>query len=237
MLAVTRVGVILIVVCIYPTYALYFPIEETQKKCFTEEIPEDTRVVGKYRVQLWDKSDSSFLQASPSLGMHVEIKDADAKVILSRQYGSDDWFTFASRTPGEHQICLHPNSTKMALFAGGKLKVHLDIQVGERANNYPEIAVVDNLTELQLRVRQLQLQVEQILKEQNYQRYREERFRMISKSTNQRVRWWSIALISWSIAQMLTLIITDMWQTKHLKSVSEDDERVYFIDIGVRNVN
>lgn len=44
-----------------------------------------------------------------------------SQMILSRQYGSDGRFTFTSHTPGEHQICLHSNSTKMALFAGGTL--------------------------------------------------------------------------------------------------------------------
>lgn len=42
--------------------------------------------------------------------------------------------------------------------------------MGEHANNYAEIAAKDKLTELQLRVRQLVEQVEQIQKEQNYQR-------------------------------------------------------------------
>lgn len=116
-------------------------------------------------------------------------------------------------------------------------RVHLDIQVGEHTNNYPEIAAKDKLTELQLRVRQLLDQVEQIQKEQNYQRvrentdglqvlipvltrpsvcpqYREERFRMTSESTNQRVLWWSIA-------QTLILLLTGIWQMKHLKSFFE----------------
>jgi hypothetical protein len=35
------------------------------------------------------------------------------------------------------------------------------------------------------------VQVEQISKEQNYQRYREERFRLTSESTNQRVLWYA----------------------------------------------
>uniref|UniRef100_A0A8C7Z7S4 Transmembrane p24 trafficking protein 4 n=1 Tax=Oryzias sinensis TaxID=183150 RepID=A0A8C7Z7S4_9TELE len=145
--------------------ALYFHIGETEKKCFIEEIPDETMVIGKYRTQLWDKQSGSFLPATPGLGMHVEIKDPDTKIILSRQYGSDGRFTFTSHTPGEHQICLHSNSTKMALFAGGKL-------------------------------------------------YREERFRMTSESTNQRVLWWSIT-------QTLILIITGIWQMKHLKSFFE----------------
>lgn len=49
-------------------------------------------------------------------------------------------------------------------------RIHLDIQVGEHANDYAQIAAKDKLTELQLRIRQLLDQVEQISKEQNYQR-------------------------------------------------------------------
>jgi hypothetical protein len=48
--------------------------------------------------------------------------------------------------------------------------VHLDIKVGDHANDYKQIAAKGKLTELQLRVRQLLDQVEQITKEQNYQR-------------------------------------------------------------------
>uniref|UniRef100_A0A671G7B2 GOLD domain-containing protein n=5 Tax=Chiroptera TaxID=9397 RepID=A0A671G7B2_RHIFE len=169
---------------------------------------------GNYRTQMWDKQKEVFLPSTPGLGMHVEVKDPEGKVVLSRQYGSEGRFTFTSHTPGDHQICLHSNSTRMALFAGGRLRVHLDIQVGEHANNYPEIAAKDKLTELQLRARQLLDQVEQIQKEQDYQRYREERFRLTSESTNQRVLWWSIA-------QTVILILTGIWQMRHLKSFFE----------------
>ena len=70
--------------------------------------------------------------------------------------------------PGEHVICLYSNST--AWFGGGNLRVHLDIEVGEHAVDYNELAGKEKLTELQLRVRQLLDQVDQISKEQNYQR-------------------------------------------------------------------
>lgn len=49
-------------------------------------------------------------------------------------------------------------------------RVHLDIQVGDHAIDYQDVASKEKLTELQLRVRQLLDQVEQIQKEQNYQR-------------------------------------------------------------------
>jgi len=107
---------------------------------------------------------------------------------------------------------LHSNSS--AWFAGGQLRVHLGIHVGENANDYREIASKDKLSDLQLRVRQLLDQVEQISKEQNYQRTREERFRETSESTNQRVLWWAIA-------QTVILVITGLWQMKHLKGFFE----------------
>ena len=50
--------------------------------------------------------------------------------------------------------------------------MHLQLLVGEHANDYPQIAAKDKLTELQLRMRQLLDQVDQITKEQSYQRVR-----------------------------------------------------------------
>ncbi|XP_063303333.1 transmembrane emp24 domain-containing protein 9 [Pelobates fuscus] len=206
--------VLLLCAALSPAAALYFHIGETEKKCFIEEIPDETMVIGNYRTQLYDKQREEYLPTTPGLGMLVEVKDPNDKVILSRQYGADGRFIFTSHIPGEHQICLHSNSTKFSLFAGGMLRVHLDLQVGEHAVDYAEIAANDKLSELQLRVRQLIEQVEQIQKEQNYQRWREERFRQTSESTNTRVLWWSIA-------QTLILVAIGLWQMKHLKSFFE----------------
>lgn len=156
-------------------------------------------------------------------------------------------FSFTTHMPGEHVICLYSNSS--AWFGGGNLRVHLDIEVGEHAVDYNELAGKEKLTELQLRVRQLLDQVEQISKEQNYQRvclkidlklssrqhkkhqdidsfnmlyiyniyifkFREERFRATSESTNQRVFWWSIA-------QLTILVCTGLWQMRHLRKFFE----------------
>lgn len=76
-------------------------------------------------------------------------------------------------------------------------RVHLEIQVGEHTNNYPEIAAKDKLTELQLRVRQLLDQVEQIQKEQSYQRVSSEKqnkktFEMFARAASalSSLRWF-----------------------------------------------
>lgn len=55
-------------------------------------------------------------------------------------------------------------------------RIHLSIDVGEQTNDYQEIAAKDKLSDLQLRVRQLLDQAEQISKEQNYQRVCTPRF-------------------------------------------------------------
>nr|QBH73347.1 glycoprotein 25l [Franklinothrips vespiformis] len=198
--------------CISSCSALYFHIGETERKCFIEEIPDETTVIVNYKVELYDPRSGGFMPSSPGIGMHVEAKDPDDKIILSRVYSSEGRLSFTSNTPGEHVICLYSNSTKW--FSGTQLRVHLDIQVGEHAVDYANVAQKEKLTELQLRVRQLLDQVEQISKEQNYQRYREERFRMTSESTNQRVLWWSII-------QTGILLAMGAWQTHHLKSFFE----------------
>lgn len=89
-------------------------------------------------------------------------------IVFVKLYSSEGRFSFTTHMPGEHVICLYSNST--AWFGGGNLRVHLDIEVGEHAVDYNELAGKEKLTELQLRVRQLLDQVEQISKEQNYQR-------------------------------------------------------------------
>jgi len=192
---------------------LYFEINERDKKCFIEELPDDTQMIGKYLVQVFDKNEKTWKESAPGFGMHVEVHDPSEKQVMSRAYGSTGRFTFTSHAPGEHRICLMSNSTNWS-WSGGKLRVHLDLQVGEDKESYKEIADKEKLTELQLRVRQLLDQVQQIQKEQNFQRLREERFRHTSESTNAKVFWWA------SI-QVFVLISAGLWQMKHLKGFFE----------------
>lgn len=192
--------------------ALYFHIGETERKCFIEDVPDETSVLVNYKVEMYDPRSGRFMPSSPGMGMHVEVRDPDDKVILSRVYSLEGRISFTSHTPGEHIICLYSNST--AWFSGSRLRVHLDIQVGENTIDYANIAQKEKLTELQLRIRKLLDQVEQITKEQNYQRYREERFRQTSESTLRRVTWWSVV-------QAVMLVCMGVWQMRHLKSFFE----------------
>jgi hypothetical protein len=101
------------------THSLYFHIRETERKCFIEEIPDQTLVIGKYKVELFDATSNTYLPSTPGIGMHVEVKDPDEKIVLSKLYTSEGRFSFTSHSPGEHIICLYSNST--AWFGGQKL--------------------------------------------------------------------------------------------------------------------
>ena len=86
----------------------------------------------------------------------------------------------------------------------------MDIKIAEEGEDYSQVAKKEKLSELQLRVRQILDQVERISKEQNYQRFREEKFRGVSEATMERVLWWALG-------QTATLVLMGAWQMKHLK--------------------
>ncbi|XP_070768854.1 transmembrane emp24 domain-containing protein 9-like [Enoplosus armatus] len=183
--------------------SLYFHTGETERTCFIEEVPDDTVVVGNFRTRPCGKQKDEDLPASQDLSVLVEAKDPDDMLVLSQRYGSEGRFRFTSLKPGGYQICLQSNSSQGRLSAGGMLTVHLDIRVGERTNNYAEIAAVDRLTELQLRVRQLAEQVDQIQKQQHYQRLREKHFREVDHSTNMWIFWWPVVRSLYVVAVII----------------------------------
>lgn len=75
--------------------------------------------VGNYKCQLHDPKTGGFMQSSPGIGMHVEIRDPEDKTILSKVYSSEGRFSFTSYSPGEHVICLYSNSSSW--FSGSQL--------------------------------------------------------------------------------------------------------------------
>lgn len=131
--------------------ALYFHIGEGERKCFIEEIPDDTTVIGNqqfllqidfktdtipsvheaywlffsvnYKVELYDPRSGGFMPSSPGIGMHVEVRGPEDNIVLSRVYSSEGMISFTSANPGEHSICMYSNSTSW--FSGSQLRVSM----------------------------------------------------------------------------------------------------------------
>ncbi|XP_054982964.1 transmembrane emp24 domain-containing protein 9-like [Sorex araneus] len=190
--------------------AVYLEVGELEEKCFIQEIPEGTVVIGNYKTELYDPVVRKFQPSPQWINLFAFVKDPENRNLLSRQYGPQGRFLFTSKSPGEHQICLHLRSIRFPPVFDGKLTIHLDMQLGERISDDAAFQDKDTLSQLHLRLRQLVEQMEQIRKEQEYQRWREERFRQTSESTNQRV-------LGWSVLQTLILVAIGVWQMQHLK--------------------
>eukprot|EP00127_Corallochytrium_limacisporum_P002582 Clim_evm18s134 gene=Clim_evmTU18s134 len=190
------------------TKALSFPLRSGDQKCFLEEVPVDTEVRGTYRVELWDEEAKRFVFDEDNGAVHLEAESPGGEVLVKKDFFGEGKFLFTSHDNGEHIICL---SMGNAGFFGrsAKMRVFFNIETGEDTVNYEEIAREERLSQLQLRVRQLMGQADQIIKEQHYQRFRETRFRSISESTLDRVFWWSII-------QLVILLGVGFWQTRHL---------------------
>ncbi|XP_014952162.1 transmembrane emp24 domain-containing protein 11 [Ovis aries] len=142
--------------------------------------------------------------------MFVTVTTYSDEVLLSRLHGPQGAFYFTSHSPGEHIICLQSNSTRLVSFGGSKLRVHLDIRVGEHDLDAAITQAKDKVNEVSFKLEHLIEQIEQIVKEQNYQRDREEKFRMTSEDTNSNVLWWAFT-------QTLIFISVGIFQMKSLK--------------------
>ncbi|TNN72052.1 Transmembrane emp24 domain-containing protein 9 [Liparis tanakae] len=187
--------------------SVFLRVADKERACFTENLPSRTRLVGVYWTRLYDEQGYRYLPVHPDLEVNVLATDPDEQVLLSGSGGPEGNFSFTSRRTGNHRICLRSNSTRRPLVAGGALALHLDLRVGDRTNNYAQIAIEDKLTELQLRVRRLTEQVYHIQNNQDYYRLRLKEVHWIQSSTSRWIFWCVVVqtlclvpLVAWSPA-------------------------------------
>ncbi|CAH2299566.1 transmembrane emp24 domain-containing 11 [Pelobates cultripes] len=201
---------IIFMFCWSASLAMYFHIAEKEEACLIEDIPSDILVTGRYKLQKWDMHKHDFLPSAPGLGMYVNVKAPNDETLLSKLYGPDGKFMFTSHSPGEHTICIQSNSTNLISFGSNKLRVHFDIQVGEHPVDYATIDTKDKVKQVTNGLEHLMGEVNHIIKEQEYQRLREEHYRQKSEDTNSNVLWWAIA-------QTVILTSVGIWQIKRFK--------------------
>lgn len=187
--------------------AMYFDIGQQKEKCIIEEIPEDMLVTGYFLLEPWDLK--SFT-GSPHFGATVTVRDPNLEVVMSKRYGKFGKFTFSAHTSGQHYLCFQSNLTRFAVFAGERLKMHLDVQMGEHSIDRNTDNTKDNMDTLENSLRHLIAQMMYITKQQEYQREKEEEFRQISENINNKVLWWAVM-------QTTLLLSVGFWQMKRLK--------------------
>ncbi|XP_052836487.1 transmembrane emp24 domain-containing protein eca-like [Drosophila gunungcola] len=168
------IWLVLVLCILHSSCGLYFKMREKEQKCFIQATPEDETVIVQYKAEVEDPRSGGFMPMAPGIGMHVEVRDSKNKVIISRVYGSEARLMFTTFWPGDHHICLQSNSSSW--FEGALLRVHMEIKTGESTADYARIGRTEPLDYMQLRVRQLMNKADEIVKQQNFQRYRKQLF-------------------------------------------------------------
>lgn len=191
--------------------AVYFYIDNASPKCFYEELPKDTLVVGHYKAEQPP-------QSSQDLSILVTVDetfDADHRVV-STKGGADGKFTFSAADSGDHRICFTPSHAGGGgWFSGGGsngeggIKMTLDLAIGETSTI--ESTDKGKIGEIVGKVRDLNARLMDIRREQVFQREREAEFRDQSESTNARV-------VRWTLLQLVVLGVTCAWQLSHLRA-------------------
>ncbi|KAL6865973.1 emp24p/erv25p- protein [Amphichorda felina] len=196
--------------------ALYFFVDASEPKCFYEDLPKDTLVVGHYAAEEWDERSKAW-QQHQGITIYIsveEIFDNNHRVV-SQRGSSSGRFTFSAAESGNHKICFTPSSTSgrsgwtSVSKPNGGIKLQLDVVIGE--TNEIERTDKSKLEDITTRIRDLAARLKDIKREQVFQREREAEFRDQSETTNGRV-------VRWILIQLAVLGVTCAWQLSHLRS-------------------
>ncbi|KAK2871903.1 hypothetical protein FQN49_002710 [Arthroderma sp. PD_2] len=196
-----------------PVHSLYFYIHGRHQKCFYEELPKDTLVVGNYQAEVYNPHTNTYApDSSITITITVdEVFDNDHRVVS--QKGSDKGrYTFSTADAGQHKLCFTPDSHANSGWlsgASGPVKLSLDMAIGE--SNHLVSEDKSKLDDLVERVKNLNGRLQDIRREQVFQREREAQFRDQSEATNSRV-------VRWALIQTAVLGVTCVWQFSHLRS-------------------
>ncbi|KAH2606921.1 hypothetical protein KXV63_000133 [Aspergillus fumigatus] len=198
-----------------PANALYFYMDGRQTKCFYEDLPKDTLVVGNFKTEVINQQSNTY-SVDPNLKMLITVDetfDNDHRVVSKRD-GHAGRFTFSAADAGQHRICLTPDTTAagggwLSGAPAGAVRVNLDIAIGETSKIETEDK--DKMKDIVQKVKDLNGRLQDIRREQVFQREREAEFRDQSEATNARV-------VRWTLIQLAVLSATCAWQLSHLRS-------------------
>lgn len=191
--------------------SLYFYLDTGTERCFIEDLPQDMIVVGKYKGEEYDNT-KHYYTINPQLGVQITVIQVEngEKIVNTRGLPQGK-FTFTSHEAGQHSICLRTNYTG-GWFSTSQVRMHLDLSVGEAMvdKDYEREHAVD----LADRVKELNHRLQDIRREQQFQREREIQFRELSEKTNKRA-------VLWSLVQIVVLFYMCIWQLHHLRGFFE----------------
>ncbi|KAF8458167.1 emp24/gp25L/p24 family/GOLD-domain-containing protein [Terfezia claveryi] len=117
---------------------------------------------------------------------------------------------FTSHADGAFDVCFE-NILDDGKHYGLTRVVELDVEIGADARDWSAIQAAEKLKPLEMELRRVEAITEEVVNEMEYLRRREQRLRDTNESTNERVKFFAIAV-------MVTLIAVGSWQVIYLRS-------------------
>eukprot|EP00033_Pygsuia_biforma_P000948 GCRY01001090.1.p1 GENE.GCRY01001090.1~~GCRY01001090.1.p1 ORF type:complete len:215 (-),score=25.89 GCRY01001090.1:97-741(-) len=188
--------------------AMFFYMVENERKCFLEEVPENTLVVSQFKILL---ADTHAQLPSKDMGVRMTVKDPAGHVLVDQIKSFENRVAFSSHFSGDYEICIQPSKSETWFGNPRRLKVDFSLDVGENAVDYEAMATAEHLTGLEVRLRRLNNQIMGIRSMQDFAKNREMVFRDTSESTCSRATWFALLQIS-------IVLISAFWQLQYLKT-------------------
>lgn len=100
-------------------HSFYFILKEGEKKCFFEEVPKDTLIVGTFRTEDTEETlkakgqNTNFADSieNKNFGIQIMVIDPYHQVVLSQVFEKQSKFAFTSSTGGNHEICFQTDTS------------------------------------------------------------------------------------------------------------------------------
>ncbi|KAI1311935.1 emp24p/erv25p- protein [Mortierella claussenii] len=203
-------GLLMLLSILPSVFGLYFYLEGSEQKCFTEELPKETMVTAHYTAEEWSDDAQKFL-LNKDIVIEVLVDELPSgNRVFSQRLSPKGKFSFTSAESGEHGICLFASTS--GWFSSTKIRVTFDMAISDILDGTETSD--ETLSDIAQRVRELNQKVNDISREQSYLRLHEQDFRDVSEVTNGRT-------ITWTIVQLIILAITCAWQMRHLRGFFE----------------
>ncbi|KAG0206243.1 emp24p/erv25p- protein [Mortierella sp. GBA30] len=212
-ISITRwtIGILVLLSILPSVFGLYFYLEGSEQKCFTEELPKETMVTGVYTAEEWNEDTQKFV-TNKEVQLEVVVDEMPSgNRVYSHKLAPQGKFQFTSAESGEHAICLFTSTA--GWFSSTKIRLTLDLAVRDIMDDATE-APEGSLSELAQRVRELNQKVADIKREQSYLREHERVFRNQSEATNAHT-------VTWTIVQLVVLGIACTTQLRSLRKFFE----------------
>mmetsp|Transcript_7409 Transcript_7409/g.11778 ORF Transcript_7409/g.11778 Transcript_7409/m.11778 type:complete len:218 (+) Transcript_7409:179-832(+) len=187
--------------------ALYVNIARNEQKCFVVDVPTDTLVVGSY------KSPDQSLTVSEEEGVRVIGRDPQKLMFFNHISRATGRFAFTSKMAGEHEFCMLVDQTA---WMGDRMHVRfqLTFQIGANALDYEAMKKDQHMSDIDVRVARLINKVQDVKREQQYQKELHEEFDRITFRAKRN-------MLLLGLAQLLVLGGAAAMQMIHLRRFFE----------------